>query len=118
MSTLFPPKRCGGEPFRAVVLRHNERGGCNLCIGAKGYHPNSYVVLECTETERRQFPIGTEFDLVCVEETRGLACDTCGGAGIIPGRFETDGHYRTETSCPDCGGSAHCKGSGRRQVQS
>jgi hypothetical protein len=67
----LPKRQESDEPQRAVIMRHNDRGGCNLCIGLKGYGTkDSYVVITCTEEERKQFPVGTEFDLICVESTR------------------------------------------------
>ena len=75
MRTL--PKTFSGLPFRAIVVAHNDRGGCNLCIGAEGYNEDSYVVLSCTEAERELFPVGTKFDLVCVEEAREPARPAC-----------------------------------------
>lgn len=93
-----------GQPFRAVIKAHNWRGGCNLAIGAEGYNDESVVVLTCTEEERRQFPIGTKFDLVCVEETRGVACPSCGGSG----EERNPPHYNRQY----CRG---CKGTGRNK---
>jgi hypothetical protein len=101
------PRAYGGRPFRAVVVAHNDRGGSSLCIGAEGYHPESYVVLTCTEEERRRFPIGTQFDLVCVEETRGIACELCGGSG----RRELT---RANDYIP--GACVKCRGSGRESA--
>lgn len=101
------PKAYGGRPFRAIVIAHNDRGGCNLCIGAEGYSRESYVVLSCTEEERRQFPIGTQFDLVCVEDTRGTACEQCGGSGR---RKLTFANNFEPGSCPACSGSGREKG--------
>jgi hypothetical protein len=62
------PKRYGDRPFRAKIVAHNWRGGCNLCIGAEGYADESFVVLICTEEERARFPVGTLFDLVRVKQ--------------------------------------------------
>lgn len=96
-----PPKN-----FRAKVVRHNWRGGCNLCIGAVGYAEDSFVVITCSEQERRSFPIGTEFELTVVEETRGVTCAACGGSGEGP----WDRRLLTHGRCPECNGRGRAKG--------
>lgn len=53
-----------GVPFRAKIVGHDWRGGRNLCIGAEGYDPDSFVVLTCSEAEKHKFPVGTTFDLI------------------------------------------------------
>lgn len=64
--TLGLPLTYGGKPFRAKVVKHGDRGGTNLCIGADGYHSDSYVVLTCTPEDYAKFPVGSLFDLVQV----------------------------------------------------
>lgn len=75
------PKQLLPKDFQAVVVAHNWRGGHNLCIGGVGYNKDSFLVVICAEEDRKQFPIGTRFNLVCVEETRGTACEACAGSG-------------------------------------
>lgn len=95
---------CGCRRKAWVDLLHRVlgAGGCSLCIGAEGYNKESYVVICCTEEERRQFPIGTQFDLVCVEETRGVACPACGGSGCAS---ELAPPFYVERACQTCKGT-------------
>jgi hypothetical protein len=51
-----------------MVVGHNWRGGTNLCIGAEGYNPDSFVALSCTKEDLERFPVGTLFDLVRSDE--------------------------------------------------
>ena len=64
------PRFRDGQPFRAIVVAHNDRGDCNLCIGAEGYSRESFVVVPCSPEDRERFPVGTLFCLTPVERER------------------------------------------------
>ncbi len=60
------PPMFNGEPFRAIIVKHNDRGSTGLCIGAEGYDRDSFVFLRCSKEDLERFPVGTRFDLVRV----------------------------------------------------
>lgn len=64
--------RDNGKPFRAIVVAHDWRGAPSLCIGAEGYSPDSFVMMMCSEEDKKRYPVGTKFDLVRVEEERKI----------------------------------------------